>query len=229
MGIAIGMRMKMRVGVKVRMEDEDGDGDQDEGTLVTRLAPARWLGGALLASLLLMGCSKTEEPPPSEAARSSAAAPAKPSPPPGATDVTWDPPASWTKADKPGPMRKATYTVPRAPGDAEDGELSVSQAGGTVDQNVARWAGQLERRPEDAKRISRTVNGLRVTVVEIHGDYAGMTMPGAPASTKKPGWALLGAIVETSPPTFFKLTGPDKTLMLARPDFDKLVESLHAK
>jgi hypothetical protein len=71
---------------------------------------------------------------------------------------------------------------------------------------------------------------MRVTVVEIHGDYAGMSMPGAPATpAKKPGWALLGAIVETSPPTFFKLTGPEKTLMLARADFDKLVESLHAK
>jgi hypothetical protein len=128
-------------------------------------------------------------------------------------------------------MRKATYTIPRAAGDAEDGELSVSQAGGTVDQNVARWAGQFERRVEDAKRASRTVNGLRVTVVEIHGDYSGMTMPGAPAPApaKKPGWALLGAIVETSPPTFFKLTGPEKTVMHARPDFDRLVESLHAK
>jgi hypothetical protein len=35
--------------------------------------------------------------------------------------------------------------------------------------------------------------------------------------------------VETAPPTFFKLTGPERTVMAAQPDFDKLVASLHSK
>jgi hypothetical protein len=129
-------------------------------------------------------------------------------------------------------MRKATYVVPRAAGDAEDGELSVSQAGGSVDQNVARWAQQLDKKPADAKRTERMVNGLRVTVVEIHGDYSGMAMPGAQPSdkpAKKPGYAMLGAIVETTPPTFFKLTGPDKTVANAQHDFDKMVDGMRAK
>jgi hypothetical protein len=56
-----------------------------------------------------------------------------------------------------------------------------------------------------------------------------MAMPGAPPSGKKPGWALLGAIVDGSPPTFFKLTGPDATVAAAQGDFDKLVNSLRAK
>jgi hypothetical protein len=57
-------------------------------------------------------------------------------------------------------------------------------------------------------------------------------MPGTtapPQQGPKPGYALLGAIVETSPPTFFKLTGPEKTVMAARADFDKLVDGLRAK
>jgi hypothetical protein len=152
--------------------------------------------------------------------------------------VAFEAPAGWTKAEKAGPMRKATYTVPRAPGDTEDAELSVSQAGGTVDQNVARWALQLDRKLPDVKREERTVNGLKVTVVEIHGEYTGMPMPGAPSPTKKPGYALLGAIVQTSPQaapsalaplTFLKLVGPDKSVGAAQRDFDKLVESLRAK
>ncbi len=69
--------------------------------------------------------------------------PKGPTAPTGPADVAYDAPPSWT-AGAASPMRKATYVIPRAAGDAEDGELSVSQAGGTVDQNVARWAQQLD-------------------------------------------------------------------------------------
>ena len=45
----------------------------------------------------------------------------------------------------------------------------------------------------------------------------------------KTGWALLGAIVETQTPTFFKMTGPEKTVLAARGDFDKFVDGFKAK
>ena len=54
-------------------------------------------------------------------------------------------------------------------------------------------------------------------------------MPGAPPGPAKPDYALLGAIVETQPPHFFKLTGPAKTVAAAKADFDKMVQSFRAK
>jgi hypothetical protein len=190
----------------------------------------RW---SIVLLAALGACNKQSEPDASgqPAPRSTATPPSTPpaSRPDGPSDVAFDAPSGWTKAEKAGPMRKATYKVPHAPGDAEDAELSVSQAGGTVDQNVARWALQLEKKLPDVKREERTVNGLKVTVVEIHGDYAGMAMPGAPPPGKKPGYALLGAIVQTSPLTFLKLVGPDKSVGAAQRDFDKMVETLRAK
>jgi hypothetical protein len=104
--------------------------------------------------------------------------------------------------------------------------MTVMQAGGTVEQNVTRWAQQFDIKPSDAKTSTKTVNGRKVTVVEMHGTYAGMAMPGAPAPDKKPAWALLGAIVETTPPTFLKLTGPEKTIVAAKPDFDGLIGTI---
>jgi hypothetical protein len=185
----------------------------------------------LPAILLLAACDKkppepvsTNAPPPaSPAGAAHAASPAGPG------EVVWDAPAAWPKAENTSPMRKATYRVPHAEGDADDAELSVSQAGGTTDANIKRWAGQLGRGVADVKREERRAGGMAVTVVEIHGDYAGMAMPGAPPQGKKAGWALLGAIVETSPPTFFKLTGPDRTVAAAKADFDRLVASFRAK
>lgn len=192
---------------------------------------------ALAALGGLAACSKTPAEPAPEAAlpRTTAGAPAAtgtpaPATPRGPADVAYDAPAGWTKVDNPSPMRKATYRIPRAEGDAEDAEMSVTQAGGTVEANVKRWSGQFEQGKDDlSSRQEKKIADLKVTVVELHGTFSGSGMPGAPAGPK-PKWALLGAIVETEGSlTFFKLTGPEKTVVAAKPGFDKLVESLRAK
>jgi hypothetical protein len=128
-------------------------------------------------------------------------------------------------------MRKATYRISRAAGDPEDAELSVSQAGGTVEMNIQRWASQYEQKAEGAvKRSERTVSGVKVTLVEIQGTFTGSAMPGAAPASPKSGYALLGAIVETAgASTFFKLTGPEKTIAAAKADFDRLIESITPK
>lgn len=182
-----------------------------------------------LALAIGASCNKTGEPDRSAAPPSASSDTARDTAPAGPAEVAYEAPAAWTKAGNPSPMRKATFHVPRAAGDPEDGELSVSQAGGSIDQNVQRWAGQFGRQLGDVKRADRSAAGLRVTVVQILGPYTGMAMPGGAATGAKPGYALLGAIVETSPPTFFKLIGPERTVMAAQPDFDKLIASLRAK
>ncbi len=193
-----------------------------------------------LALLLGFGgaaCDKPAEPAPTAAPEKAASpmpapnAPAKEAAPARPTEVVYEAPAGWQKAENPNPMRKATYKIPHAEGDTEDAELSVSQAGGTVDANVQRWAGQFERgKDEPVNRKQMKVGDLDVTVVELHGTFAGGGMPGAPAAGPKPSWALLGAIVETQGSlTFFKLTGPEKTVQSAKPAFDKFVEGFRAK
>jgi hypothetical protein len=203
---------------------------------------AKSSGRALLVAALCVvaSCSKTPEPTGSSAAATppataKAQAPSGAAPvvaaPKGPSEIAWNAPASWQKVDNPNPMRKATYRISRASGDAEDAELSVSQAGGTVALNIQRWAGQFEQKSPDAvKRTERTVAGLKVTLVEVQGTLTGSGMPGAPPAPPKPSYALLGAIVETEGTfTFFKLTGPEKTLTLARADFDKLIDSISPK
>ena len=129
------------------------------------------------------------------------------------------------------PMRKASYEVPHAKGDSEDGELAVFYfgpgQGGSIDANVERWIKQFAGvKPEDVKRADRKANGLVVHTVEIVGGSFASGMPGAPA-VQKTGYSLLGAIVETpSGPYFFKLTGPDKTAAEARKPFYAMIDSV---
>lgn len=146
-------------------------------------------------------------------------------------ELVWTVPSKWTTAPNPSPMRKATYKIPKATGDESDAEMSVTLASGALDANIDRWSGQFD----DAKtsRTERTLtSGVKVTIVEIKGTLKGAAMPmaGGPPTEPKKGWALLGAIAETpSGMTFFKMTGPAKTVAGARPELDALVASLKVR
>ncbi|HVY48052.1 MAG TPA: hypothetical protein VHB21_19325 [Minicystis sp.] len=183
----------------------------------------------VVGALALAACDKPAEPGASkEPAAASQAAGAKHETTGAAAapaDVAFEKPAAWQDAPSPSRMRKASWRVPKADGDPEDAEVSVVQAGGTVDMNVERWEAQFEGKPK-AKRTARDVNGLHVTIVELRGTFTGSGMPGQAAGAPKPGWALVGAIVPTRTPTFIKMTGPEKTVEAARHDFDALVGGL---
>jgi hypothetical protein len=126
-------------------------------------------------------------------------------------------------------MRVATYVVPGARG-AEDGECAVfyfgPAQGGGVDDNVRRWERQFKDSPS-AKRDRRTVSGLTVTTVDIEGTYLNPGGGMMQSRGEKPGYRLLGAIVEAPEGNvFFKLTGPEATAQAARAGFDSLIASI---
>jgi hypothetical protein len=138
--------------------------------------------------------------------------------------ITWKVPDAWSNMPNPTAMRIATYRVPRAAGDSDDADVSVTRAGGGTEANIERWIGQFE--DPKTKRAERTVRGLTITVVEVSGTYLGGGMMGAAPESKK-GWLLLGAIVEApGTPYFFKLTGPSSSVRAARPAFDALLASV---
>jgi hypothetical protein len=144
--------------------------------------------------------------------------------------IAWTPPADWKTVPNPNAMRLATYRVPAAPGDADETEVSVSRAGGSVDANVHRWIGQFDEAGKDT-RVEKTVRGFKVTVVDVSGTYlGGGMMPGGRSEPKK-GWSFVGAIVETSSSVggtsyFFKMTGPAATVRAARPRFDGMIDAI---
>ena len=140
--------------------------------------------------------------------------------------IAWKVPDAWKTVPNPSSMRLATYRVPSAKGSDEPVDVSVTRAGGSTDANVQRWVGQFsEASPE--KRTEKKVHGIKVTVVEIAGTFAGGGMMGGANAGPRAGWALLGAVVEApGTPYFFKMTGPAATVAAARPAFDALVASI---
>jgi hypothetical protein len=149
--------------------------------------------------------------------------------------ITWVDPPAFKRVPPSNPMRKASYVVPHATGDGEDGELAVFYfgpgQGGGIDANVERWVKQFaDVKPSDVKRADRDANGLRQHTVELEsGTFSsGMAMGGG--GKPKSNYGLLGGIVEApSGAYFFKLTGPSKTVKQAKAEFYKLLDSIKAE
>lgn len=151
--------------------------------------------------------------------------------------ITWTDPPEWKRVPPKNAMRKATYEIPAATGEAEGAELSVFYfgpgQGGSVDQNIDRWTGQFQGlKKEQAQRAERVVNDLTQHTVEVvSGTFAGTSMgPHAPPQGAKEGQGLLGAVVESpSGLYFFKLSGGTKTVQAAKKPFFALLDSVKAK
>ena len=151
-----------------------------------------------------------------------------------AAGLTFTTPEGWRQTSSATAMRVAEFTLPRAPGDVEDATLIVyyfGGQGGSVDANIQRWVGQIQQADGKlpsgaAKKQSRTVNGLPVTLVDVSGTYLAEMSPGAANRNNKPHFRLRAGVVETPKgPYFIKLTGPEKTVTKWDRAFDQFVSS----
>ena len=144
-------------------------------------------------------------------------------------------PGAWTRVPAASDVRAAQWKIPRAAGDADDGELVLfflgKGKGGGTQENLERWYGQFtqpEGRPSrDAAVLTiRTVNGLRVTAVDLAGTYRAASM-GGEAAQPRPGSRLLAAVIEGEDgPWFFKAVGSAATMAEAKTGFDAMLGSL---
>jgi hypothetical protein len=149
--------------------------------------------------------------------------------------LTFAAPAGWKTVATSSSMRVAQFALPRASGDAADAELVVyyfGGSGGTVEANIERWLGQMQQpdgKPSKAvaKRESRTVNGLKVTLVDVGGTYVAEMTPGAKERHNSANFRLRAAVIETpNGPYFIKLTGPATTVAAAEKSFEAFLSSV---
>lgn len=195
----------------------------------------------LFGALMLSGCDKssTSESVPQMRTAKSLDAPVLPSSDPNSaapvdpsktTERNFDGaifqvPGGWIEQPKKSEYIKAEFDVP-GPGGA--GRLTLSTAGGTVEENITRWKGMFFRGADDPspKESSLSVAGKEAKLVELFGSYQGME----PGATRKSGQAMLGAVIPLRETNYFvKLTGPRETLAEVREAFVKFVETAKFK
>jgi hypothetical protein len=132
-------------------------------------------------------------------------------------------------------MRRAQFALPRESGDSEDGELTVFYfgmgQGGSTEANISRWIGQVSQPDGSSSRnqakISQSkVSGFPMTEVDVSGTLKASTMPGVSRRPARPGYRLLGAVLESPQgPWFFKLVGPQQTISRWDDSFRQFISS----
>jgi len=151
-----------------------------------------------------------------------------------ASGLTFTTPDGWRSSPPGSSMRVAEFTLTRASGDAEDAQLVVyyfGGSGGSIDANMQRWIGQIQQadgKPSTglAKRETRSVNGLALTLVDVSGTYVAEMAPGSTQRNNKPHFRLRAGVVETPKgPYFIKLTGPERTVGRWDDAFNQFVAS----
>jgi hypothetical protein len=150
----------------------------------------------------------------------------------GKQAIAWTAPSGWASEPPANQMRRAQYRVPGTRGDAECVVFYFGPGqGGDPRANAERWASQFvnaDGSPAAAEMKTREtkVGGMDVLFVETRGAYQAGMMAGG-AGQPKPGYALLGAIVEGPDASwFFKLTGPAGTVDAQREAFETMIGSM---
>lgn len=131
-------------------------------------------------------------------------------------------PEGWVTEKPTSNMRAAQYKLPKAEGDSEDASLVLyffgAGQGGSVQANIDRWIDQMQQADgssskDKAKTETLTVNGLKVTTVDVSGTYTAQMSPGSDAHANNSNYRLRAAVIETPKGNYFaKLIGPAKTV-----------------
>ena len=153
---------------------------------------------------------------------------------PQGRELTLTPPSTWIAQTPNVAMKRAQYLVPRAEGDPEDGDVSVSYAGqqgmGPTSTNLLRWARQFAHEGDPLAALTqsqRRVGALAVTECSISGRYVAEVPPGSGNKVDKPQWSLMGAIVESDHgPYYIRMLGPERTVAAHAAEFREFVSTL---
>lgn len=145
-----------------------------------------------------------------------------PAPPPrrgferaGAPGVTHAPPKSW-REQQAGAARLAQWEF----GKEDPATCTVLWFGkngaGTVEANLIRWSEQIDGK-EGTRSTPKPGKGLKATMIEKSGTYVAEITPGSRQRHEKPGYRLIGCILETPDgPLYIRIVGPEATVAAER-------------
>ena len=134
-------------------------------------------------------------------------------------------PATWIYQPPATQFAVAEYAVPGRDG-ADQARITVSQAGGTLEMNIARWKSQFRAGAEGGAIepvVSKVETAeLSIDVVEFAGEYRGMSGGFTPDQLM-----ITGIVPSTNDQqVFIKFVGPAKTVEANREAFMELLRNL---
>ncbi len=144
-------------------------------------------------------------------------------------------PAGWQAETPETNARAGQWLVPAPAAQPGDGVEVVAfffgpNVGGSAQENIDGWSAAVttpEGRPAAAAPMKRTVAGHAITEVLLTGTYAEPSPQPALPPTSRPGYALLGVVIENPAGTiYWRATGPASQVAALAPVLDKMIDDL---
>jgi hypothetical protein len=143
--------------------------------------------------------------------------------------LTLTAPEAWQRKPPQSGFVAAEFSLPRAEGDENDGRLTISTAGGSVQDNIDRWRTQFGGKPQKDSQEELEIGGTKLTVVDLSGTYNDQPGPFAPG-VQRPGYRMLAAIIPVSDQLHFvKAYGPEKSMAKHEEAFRAFLQTLELK
>lgn len=142
--------------------------------------------------------------------------------------IRYDLPEGWTDGGGGGGLRLATLLIGTG---AAQQEVTVIPASGTLENNVARWVGQLDASADETQRQQAAAEAIAAgKVIDVDGSQATVVLLLDPAATAgdDAGEAILGAMVpvEGAASLFVKFKGRADVARREQENFHRFVSSL---
>src|SRR5258707_2451062 len=136
-------------------------------------------------------------------------------------------------------MRVAKFKLQKSAGHSEAGELVLYYCGANqgepAEANIDRWISQIQQAAgssskDKAKTESLTINGLKITTVDVAGRYTAEMAPGSGKFYDNANYRLRAALIETARGNYFlKVVGPAKTVGRWEQSFTDYLKSFEFK
>ena len=184
-----------------------------------------------LSIILLVSCQSKETPKELTNTSIQSQPPSNTSQVPKSNNLNYTAASGWIRQQPSSSMRHDQYELP-GPKGVEAATLAIFKGiGGSISSNIDRWKKQFVvppngSDPDSVRKESKVINQIPVHIVAVQGTYLKPRMPmmmdGPKVELKN--YALLAAIAETKDGLwFFKITGPEKTVMMWQNDFDNFI------
>jgi hypothetical protein len=134
-------------------------------------------------------------------------------------------PSPWKQGENTGMMTKAVVNYQIEGGSKLEAKFyDFGGPSGGIEANIKRWEGQFEGKPE-VKREDLEKNGTKVVLFTGTGTFLDGA-PMSPQKTPRPGYTMLGAVLEGADSScFIKLTGPKDEVAKMQEAFKKMALS----
>lgn len=124
-------------------------------------------------------------------------------------------PKSWKQEEPSNRLRITQFKIAPADGDKDPAELTISQAGGSVNDNLKRWVNQFQPKDRTVKITKGKSTQGEYFVVDVIGTYNKPDGPPIAGKTIPVGGQRMLAVmlqIEDKGSYFLKLNGAEKTV-----------------